>query len=954
MASAHCFLLLLLLLLLLCALYARSSRAFHAIRMATGNILSVIMVAPPADESTTVLPTRLLTLVTESKSRPTIAETIATGTSTIAAASKLGLNSSSWSLRGKEKAAKVTGIPVVTPVTVSPISPSIATSAPYGPSASTTATDTLSSAAGHLAGIVAAATAKPLVGKAATSGNAFLAPKFVGTARRFGLNTMANMARFAANLHQFSTNLRIIGPKDRKRMAAPPEAGLTTEATSLSAGKEAGLGSEDSGIGDVSAAHDDDSTMPPSPATETVNREACNSNAMTTATTASNNLHAEANATKPSHADDDAKLGKESQGRVIIPASSSSSLSLSLDFPSAEDQEKEAAEQDAACDAAMTAPPLPPLPSSSLTASSDESEEDPIMQLANVMETAFSSWSLCSDGPMHTETDAPVAASSTLDPLPVIETDHSIVAATAQAPSVEDASTPSAPSHTPSSSSPSLSSSSSPTAAAASVSTDEQPTESAATITMPAILVVDTVHGMDMNTPPPSPKKQRWFAKVGGKFTQKQDKSTKLLSSVSMSEVSAPQTSKEKTLRKSIRHRLRSVARRDHVGPIDDPVRALDGGHALLSTSIDTVSRVLTASPSSSDDDDDENDSNGAGSDTTQDKKKKSKKDKKNKEAGAIRRGARSLDVPRARRWALDIGAAIRRHHSDSFLTGASSTKKSITAGNSSSSSTTPESKRTTAPPPLLRIDTEAANQSIDDKESDQISSASSASSSSSLPVTPTTPSHGVNDMHCPSRRLAYLGSVRKLQDCRRPLREVIGVQSVLAEVRRVGGVRVPVREVHAALAAGDRDVARRRRRLSAQQLARRQAIAAAEGKPMPLNGMRLDSDGAGAPFSGGHRRTPSSSSSSSSVAWTSSASTSALRRSSSMPLMTPLISFDTAPLTASSPLKLEPPPVIKNTLAKDADDYEEDDVPLALLCDSTSTSDRRSSLATRPMVVAS
>ncbi|RKP09803.1 hypothetical protein THASP1DRAFT_28390, partial [Thamnocephalis sphaerospora] len=77
-------------------------------------------------------------------------------------------------------------------------------------------------------------------------------------------------------------------------------------------------------------------------------------------------------------------------------------------------------------------------------------------------------------------------------------------------------------------------------------------------------------------------------------------------------------------------------------------------------------------------------------------------------------------------------------------------------------------------------------------------------------------------DMHCPMRRHAYLGSVRKLQDSRRPLREMVGVHSVLAEVRRVGGVRVPVREVHAALAAGERDIRRRRRASSLGAFSRR------------------------------------------------------------------------------------------------------------------------------------
>ncbi|KAI9593011.1 hypothetical protein BDF19DRAFT_175880 [Syncephalis fuscata] len=420
-------------------------------------------------------------------------------------------------------------------------------------------------------------------------------------------------------------------------------------------------------------------------------------------------------------------------------------------------------------------------------------------------------------------------------------------------------------------------------------------TDVASSLAMPATVDITIVEVK-------STKKSRWFSKVGSKLIQKQDKSAK--STTHSLEVETKTTlTKEKTLRKSIRHRFRGVSRRDHVEPTDDAVHALDS-HSFT-TSADASSKTdaeTTNSPSSSDDD----------ADTT------SNLDK------AAHRSTKSLEVPRARRWARDIGAVIRRHHSDSFV-GESALKKTTSESGPSSS----------ASPPQLRIDTKMANQNANEEDSDRISSASS-SSSSSLPITPTTPTHNPNDMHCPSRRVAYLGSVRKLQDGRRPLREMIGVQSVLAEVRRVGGVRVPVREVHAALAAGDRDMARRRRRLSA----RRQATVSTDGALMPLNGTRAAADVSVSTTNGAgqqHRRSSS---------WSQSPSLPTLRRLPSMPLAMPLISFDTPPIKSPSPLKLATPMLANLTgsvTVPATHDYEEDDVPLALLRES---SGHRSSLS--------
>ncbi|KAI9593010.1 hypothetical protein BDF19DRAFT_415668 [Syncephalis fuscata] len=138
----------------------------------------------PEQLHTSFLSTSLLTLVSESKDKPATPET------------KLGFNS--WSLRGKEKAVETTGLPVVTPVTVTSIHAKAASS-----NGTTSSGSTVLNAAGHLAGIVAAATSKPLVGKPVSGGHPILAPKLLGTARRIGLTTVANMARFAANLHQF-------------------------------------------------------------------------------------------------------------------------------------------------------------------------------------------------------------------------------------------------------------------------------------------------------------------------------------------------------------------------------------------------------------------------------------------------------------------------------------------------------------------------------------------------------------------------------------------------------------------------------------------------------------------------------------------------------------------------------------------------------------------------------
>ncbi|RKP05847.1 hypothetical protein THASP1DRAFT_32320, partial [Thamnocephalis sphaerospora] len=152
-----------------------------------------------------------------------------------APASQNSFGLSSWSLRGKNKCAVAAAAPADEAVSSSPPLPAVSaeTSPPHV---------VASDAAGHLAGLVAAATAQPLN----TPNNTHFTPRLLGTARRFGLSTVASVARFAVNLHQFSTHLRIIGPKDRRHLTqqAPSQTGQGA----FPEDKEAGLGSGDSGV----------------------------------------------------------------------------------------------------------------------------------------------------------------------------------------------------------------------------------------------------------------------------------------------------------------------------------------------------------------------------------------------------------------------------------------------------------------------------------------------------------------------------------------------------------------------------------------------------------------------------------------------------------------------------------------------------------------------------------